>query len=235
MTRLSYAWDFDADGDVDSRAQNPTFTYTERGIFDATLRVSDTRGPVGVGVGADHHRQSGAGGQPDRRVDVAAVRIRQHGHFTVTVTDDQPVDCSRVAWPTSWATTARASADVDRRMLGRHPGAARRRGARRTEHLRRVRGDLHGRPGGEEPQQGTDEVIQRGRNEPHGAPPLGSVRSGPAPATCRRRRLIGGEPVEQLGRVVGDAERRAVLRAQEALGDRVVEERGERGRSSRGR
>ena len=42
--RLSYAWDFDADGIVDSRERNPTFTYTENGVFDATLRVTDRTG-----------------------------------------------------------------------------------------------------------------------------------------------------------------------------------------------
>ena len=41
---IAYAWDFDADGTVDSRQANPTFTYTQRGIFEATLRVTDTSG-----------------------------------------------------------------------------------------------------------------------------------------------------------------------------------------------
>jgi hypothetical protein len=30
--RLSYAWDFDSNGTVDSRAANPSFTYTARGV-----------------------------------------------------------------------------------------------------------------------------------------------------------------------------------------------------------
>jgi PKD repeat protein len=42
--RLAYGWDFDADSVVDSRERNPTFTYTESGAFDATLRVTDATG-----------------------------------------------------------------------------------------------------------------------------------------------------------------------------------------------
>jgi glucose/arabinose dehydrogenase len=42
--RLAYRWDFDADGVVDSRERNPRFTYTENGVFDATLRVTDATG-----------------------------------------------------------------------------------------------------------------------------------------------------------------------------------------------
>jgi putative flippase GtrA len=42
--RMVYAWYYDAAGVVDSREANPTFTYTENGVFDATLRVTDTTG-----------------------------------------------------------------------------------------------------------------------------------------------------------------------------------------------
>jgi PKD domain len=42
--RLRYAWDFDADGRVDSNDPNPTFTYTENGVYDATLTVTDLGG-----------------------------------------------------------------------------------------------------------------------------------------------------------------------------------------------
>ena len=42
--RLAYAWDFDADGTVDSTAANPTHTYTANGVFNATLRVTDRTG-----------------------------------------------------------------------------------------------------------------------------------------------------------------------------------------------
>ena len=39
-----YEWDFDADGRSTPRAPNPTFTYTENGVFDATLKVTDRTG-----------------------------------------------------------------------------------------------------------------------------------------------------------------------------------------------
>ena len=41
---LRYAWDFEADGRVDSRQPNPTFTYQDNGVFDATLQVIDPSG-----------------------------------------------------------------------------------------------------------------------------------------------------------------------------------------------
>ena len=36
--KIKYAWDFDSDGDVDSREPNPTHTFTEEGEYRATLR-----------------------------------------------------------------------------------------------------------------------------------------------------------------------------------------------------
>jgi glucose/arabinose dehydrogenase len=41
---LTYRWDFQSDGVVDSNEKNPTFTYTQSGTFDAQLRVTDTHG-----------------------------------------------------------------------------------------------------------------------------------------------------------------------------------------------
>ncbi|MEO1646347.1 MAG: PKD domain-containing protein, partial [Chloroflexota bacterium] len=38
-------WDFDGDGEIDStEPDDPSFTYTEEGIFEATLTVYDTKG-----------------------------------------------------------------------------------------------------------------------------------------------------------------------------------------------
>lgn len=50
--RLAYAWDSDADGVVDSRVQNPTFTYEENGVYEATLKVPDQTGPGRTGRSA---------------------------------------------------------------------------------------------------------------------------------------------------------------------------------------
>jgi cytochrome c len=95
--RLAYAWDFDADGQVDSRQPNASFTYTERGVYDATLRVTDTSGrsasaSVRIIVG--------------NQAPVVNLTITDPSppfafgdtvEFTVTVTDEQPVDCANVS------------------------------------------------------------------------------------------------------------------------------------------
>jgi len=93
---LRYAWDFDADGRVDSRAQNPSFTYTENGVYEATLIVTDSTGrrawaSVRIIVG--------------NTIPVVTLTVEPAGGtfqfgdvvtFTVTVEDDTPVDCARV-------------------------------------------------------------------------------------------------------------------------------------------
>ncbi|NNE76038.1 MAG: PKD domain-containing protein, partial [Pricia sp.] len=45
---LTFAWDFDVDGTVDSTEENPTFTYTEAGTFTAQLKVDDGQGGIGA-------------------------------------------------------------------------------------------------------------------------------------------------------------------------------------------
>jgi cytochrome c len=160
--RLSYAWDFDADGDVDSRAQNPTFTYTERGIFDATLRVSDTSGrsasaSVRIVVGNQ---------APVVNLTVESTTppfgFGDTVNFTVTVTDDQPVDCSRVTVAYilghdnhghPQTSTAGCSGSIvvppaDAGHAGQNISAV-------------FVASYTDAPAGEEPQQGTDEVILR--------------------------------------------------------------------------
>ncbi|GII54810.1 hypothetical protein Pth03_31990 [Planotetraspora thailandica] len=98
--RLRYEWDLDADGRVDSRKADPTFTYTKNGVYRATLKVTDVGGPqrgrsaatsveVVVGNAAPVvELVAPAEGQPFHFGDVV--------RFEVRVTDDQTVDCSRV-------------------------------------------------------------------------------------------------------------------------------------------
>ncbi|MEU0847637.1 PQQ-dependent sugar dehydrogenase [Streptomyces flaveolus] len=97
---LSYAWDFDADGTVDSREANPTHTFTENAVFDATLKVTDSTGrsaaasvPVVVGNKAPvvslTTDPAPHGGTAFHWGDTVT--------WKVTVTDDQPVDCSKVS------------------------------------------------------------------------------------------------------------------------------------------
>ncbi|WP_223808704.1 PQQ-dependent sugar dehydrogenase, partial [Rufibacter hautae] len=41
---LTYAWDFQSDGTVDSSEPNPSFTFTQKLNYDVQLRVTDTKG-----------------------------------------------------------------------------------------------------------------------------------------------------------------------------------------------
>lgn len=45
---LTYAWDFDGDGTVDSTDATPTHTYTTNGVYDARLTVTDPHGKTGT-------------------------------------------------------------------------------------------------------------------------------------------------------------------------------------------
>jgi hypothetical protein len=95
--RLTYTWDFDSNGTVDSRLANPTYTYTARGVYEATLRVTDQ-----TGRSASWQVRVAVGNQAPR-VQLSVVsttppfNFGDTVHFTVTVTDDQPVDCGRVS------------------------------------------------------------------------------------------------------------------------------------------
>jgi glucose/arabinose dehydrogenase/PKD repeat protein len=94
---IAYAWDFDADGVVDSTAPNPTYTYTANGVFDATLRVTDRTGrsaaasvQVVVGNATPVVELTTTPGPSDPFAFGQAVT------FSVAVTDDTPVDCNTV-------------------------------------------------------------------------------------------------------------------------------------------
>jgi cytochrome c len=95
--RLAYTWDFDSNGTVDSRVANPSHTYTARGVYEATLRVTDQ-----TGRSASWQVRVTVGNQAPR-VQLAVVsttppfNFGDTVNFTVTVTDDQPVDCGRVS------------------------------------------------------------------------------------------------------------------------------------------
>jgi cytochrome c len=95
--RLAYAWDFNADGRVDSRQANGSYTYTERGIWDATLRVTDA-----TGRSASASVRIIVGNQaPVVNLTVTdpspPFNFGDTVNFTVEVTDEQTVDCARVS------------------------------------------------------------------------------------------------------------------------------------------
>ncbi|MEV0314251.1 PQQ-dependent sugar dehydrogenase [Nonomuraea fuscirosea] len=94
--RLRYAWDFDADGRVDSRSPSASFTYRQDGLYQATLRVTDDAGMsastsvrivIGNAVPVVELVRPVAG-QPFSFGDLI--------EFEVRVTDDQPVNCANV-------------------------------------------------------------------------------------------------------------------------------------------
>ncbi|MDT0343533.1 PQQ-dependent sugar dehydrogenase [Streptomyces litchfieldiae] len=97
--RLRYAWDFDSDGRTDSREVNPRHVYTEEGAYSASLRVTDTGRHGGRSASAEVRIVVG------NETPVVTFVTPEDGQefsfgdqvaFEVAVTDDQPVDCSRV-------------------------------------------------------------------------------------------------------------------------------------------
>lgn len=97
---VTYAWDFDSDGTVDSTEPNPTHTYTDPGQFTATLTVTSTKNPE-LTASATTQITSG-----NRRPDVRIVLPKDGGMFEwgdtipfivhVTDPDEGTVDCSTV-------------------------------------------------------------------------------------------------------------------------------------------
>jgi cytochrome c len=93
--RIKYAWDFDGDGRVDSRQPNPTFTYSEAGVYRATLTVTDQGGRV-----VADYVEITVGQRPvvalSVSTDANGFQFGDTVTYTVTVTDDQPIDCGKV-------------------------------------------------------------------------------------------------------------------------------------------
>ncbi|MFI7601533.1 PQQ-dependent sugar dehydrogenase [Actinoplanes sp. NPDC049681] len=93
---LRYAWDFDADGIVDSRQPNAVHTFTENGNYRPTLKVTD---PTGRWASAEVILPVGTLAPQVSFVTPTEDQPFEFGDtvtFQVSVTDDQPVDCSRV-------------------------------------------------------------------------------------------------------------------------------------------
>ena len=93
---LTYAWYLDNDDKVDSTEPNPTFTFTENADYRPTLKVTDSTGrsasaevilPVGT-LAPQVTFVTPNEDQPFSFGDTVT--------YEVTVTDDQPIDCSRV-------------------------------------------------------------------------------------------------------------------------------------------
>ncbi|MGA5299397.1 PQQ-dependent sugar dehydrogenase [Nucisporomicrobium flavum] len=93
---LRYAWDFNADGVVDSRQPNAVYTFTENGNYRPTLKVTD---PTGRWASAEVILPVGTLAPQVSFVTPTEDQPFEFGdtvNFQVNVVDDQPVDCSRV-------------------------------------------------------------------------------------------------------------------------------------------
>ena len=97
---LSLAWDFNADGKVDSRKPNPSYTFTKNGVFRATLKVTDqtdraVSAEVLIVVG-NQVPVLELFTNPKPNDPAAPFKFGQTITYEVRVTDDAPVDCSKV-------------------------------------------------------------------------------------------------------------------------------------------
>jgi glucose/arabinose dehydrogenase len=95
-TKLRYAWDFDGNGTVDSRATSGAFTYTADGTYRATLTVTDKggrRASTDVDIVVGNQAPVVEFVTPDEDLPF---RFGDTVTYEVKVTDDDPVDCSRV-------------------------------------------------------------------------------------------------------------------------------------------
>ncbi|MBW6438804.1 PQQ-dependent sugar dehydrogenase [Actinoplanes hulinensis] len=93
---LRYAWDFDADGDVDSRQADPSWTYTENGDYRATLKVTDS---TGRSASAEFRLHVGPVAPTVSFVTPTEDQPFTFGDtvtFQVNVVDDRPVNCANV-------------------------------------------------------------------------------------------------------------------------------------------
>jgi hypothetical protein len=93
---LRYAWDFDADGDVDSRHPYPAYTYTQNGDYRATLKVTDA---TGRSASAEFLLHVGPVAPTVSFVTPTAGQPFEFGDtvtFQDNVVDDQPVNCAAV-------------------------------------------------------------------------------------------------------------------------------------------
>ena len=95
---IAYAWDFEADGKVDSTEANPTFTYDEERHLPRDAAGHRPHRPL-----ARPPRSRCWSATPQPVVELITTppaegpfHVRRHGHLQVKVTDDTPVDCSKV-------------------------------------------------------------------------------------------------------------------------------------------
>ena len=95
---ISYAWDFDNNGTVDSADPNPSFTYTQNGSYVAKLTVTDSSGKTGVLTTVITVGNTAPTVTVTTPLSGSFFEWGDTIPYQVTVTDpeDGPIDCSRV-------------------------------------------------------------------------------------------------------------------------------------------
>ncbi|GJM29143.1 MAG: hypothetical protein DHS20C17_17780 [Cyclobacteriaceae bacterium] len=95
---LTYAWDFDTDGTIDSNLENPSFTYTSSGTFNAQLRVSDNQGGLSVQNITIYAGNNATAYEFNSPVDGGFITWNQDVMFDVAVSDveDGNINCADV-------------------------------------------------------------------------------------------------------------------------------------------
>jgi cytochrome c len=95
---ISYAWDFNNDGTVDSTEPNPSFTYTANGVFTAKLTVLDSAGKSGVATTTIEVGNTAPTVTLSSPADGGIFNWGDRIPWSVMVSDpeDGPIDCARV-------------------------------------------------------------------------------------------------------------------------------------------
>ena len=96
---ISFAWDLDGNGTVDSIEPNPTYTYPTAGQYTARLTVTDSSGKTGSANTTITAGNTAPTVTITSPVSNGTFAFGDRIGFTVTVTDpeDGTIDCSRVA------------------------------------------------------------------------------------------------------------------------------------------
>jgi cytochrome c len=96
---ISYAWDFNGDGTVDSTDPNPAFTYTANGVYTAKLTVTDSSGKTATANTTIEVGNTAPTVRITTPVDGGFFNWGDAIPWSVSVTDpeDGPIDCTRVS------------------------------------------------------------------------------------------------------------------------------------------
>ena len=144
----SYAWDFQNDGTVDSTEPNPTFVYTQTGVYDARLTVTDETGRTGVATAVVTVGNT----RPTVEIELPpnggffefgdSVRVK----VNVTDPEDGEIDCSKVEIDYILGHDSHGHPLSSGHRLRRRPADRGGRGSRPLgRHLRRHQRQLHRR------------------------------------------------------------------------------------------